>query len=91
MSFFLFTFFLCGVTAKALVVDGIPDLPGTVDVLVYDTKPVNFILMCFNAIKWIHKTWKLYDPKKMVRDPNFFRLNVKESYNNSMSSVGLSD
>ena len=31
---------------KAAVLDGIPDLPGLVAVLVYDTKTVNFISMC---------------------------------------------
>ena len=28
---------------KAATIDGVPDLPGLVAVLVYDTKPVHFI------------------------------------------------
>ena len=42
---------------------GIPELTGLVAVLVYDTKPVCFILICCNAIKWVQKTRQLYDPK----------------------------
>ena len=40
--------FICflRVTVKSMVLDGVPDLTGVVDVSVYDTKPVHFILMC---------------------------------------------
>ena len=35
----------------ATVLDGVPDLPGLVSVLVYDTNPVHFLLVCYNTIK----------------------------------------
>ena len=56
--------FICRVTVKAAVFDGIPDLTGLVDVSVYDTKPVHFPSMCCNAIKWVQKTRQVYDPKQ---------------------------
>ena len=47
--------------------------------------------MCCNIIKWVHKTWQVYDLKaEMVRDAQFLRLNVNDSYNHNMNSVELS-
>ena len=40
---------------KDVVLDGVPDLPGLVAMSVYDRKPLNFLLMCYNAIEWIKK------------------------------------
>ena len=57
---------------KAEVLDGFPDLPGLGAMSVYDTNPVHFLFMCFNAIKWVQKTWQVYDPKTtLVRDAQF--------------------
>ena len=36
---------------KAVVLDGVPELPDIVAILVYDTKPVHFLLLCCNVIK----------------------------------------
>ena len=70
---------------------GVHDLPGIVDFLVYDTKPVHFILMCCNSIQWVHKKRQVYDPKtQMVRDAQFLRLNGNDSCNYNMNSVYLS-
>ena len=69
---------------KAMVLDGIPGLPGIFCVSFYDTKPINFLLMCCKNIKCIQKTQKVYDPgKKMVRDAYFLYLDVNDSYNGS--------
>ena len=54
------------------MIDGVPDLPSLVGVSVYETKPVNFISVYCNAIKWVQKTGQVYEPKtKMVRDAQF--------------------
>ena len=37
--------------------------PVLVDVSVYDTKPVHFLLICCNSIDWVQKTYQVYDPK----------------------------
>ena len=39
----------------AVVLYGLPNLHDLVAVSVYDTTPVNFLLMCCNAIKWFQK------------------------------------
>ena len=61
------------------MIDVIPNLQGLVAVSVYDIKPVHFLLMCCNTIKWVQKTWQVYDPEtKMVCDAHFWRLNVND-------------
>ena len=77
---------------KAVVLDGVPNLSGLVNLLVYEKKTVHFFLMCCNANKWVHKTRQVYDPKTyMVSDTHFSRLNVDYSYNHNMNLVDLSD
>ena len=77
---------------KATVLDDVPNLTNIVAVLVYDTKPVHFLLMCCDTIKWVHKTCQFYDTESdMVRDDQFLNLNVNNSYNQNMNSVDLSD
>ena len=64
---------------KAAVLCGTPNHPGLVAVLFYDTKPVHFLLMCCNTIKWVHKKRQVYDPEKeMVRDAQILHLNVND-------------
>ena len=70
---------------------GLPNLLGIFAVL-DDTKPVHFLLMYCNTIKWFHKKLQVYDPKtEMVIDAQFLCLNVNNSYNHNMNSVDLSD
>ena len=77
---------------KAEVLNDFPDLSVIVSVSVHDTKPVTFLLMCCNAIKWFQKTRKVYDPgTKMICDAHFFHLNDNNSYNYNMNLVDLSD
>ena len=48
--------------------------------------------MCCNVIKWVQKTRQVYDPDtQMVRDVDFLRLDINDSYNYNMISVDLSD
>ena len=48
--------------------------------------------MCYNDIKWDHKTRHVYDPDtQMVRDAQFLSLNVNDYYNYNMNLVDLSD
>ena len=60
--------------------DGIPNLPGLVALLFYYIKPVHFLSMCCNAIKWVQKTRQVCDPEtQMVRDAHFLCLNDNDS------------
>ena len=75
-----------------MVIDGVPNLTGLVDVLVYDTNSVHFILMCCNGIKWVQKTRQVYDlMTDMVCDSHFLCLDVKYLYNHTITLVRLSD
>ena len=77
---------------KFALINGFPDLPGIVDMLVYDTKPVNFLLICYNAIKWVQKKRQVHDPKtNMVCDAQFLSLNINDSYYYNINPVDLSD
>ena len=49
-------------TVKAAVIDGITDLPGIVAALVYETKPVHFLSIFCNTIKWFKKYVKCMTP-----------------------------
>ena len=71
---------------------GFPDLPIVVAMFFYDMYPVNFLSVCYNAIKWVHKIHKLYDPELyMIHDAPFLSLNANDLYNNNMESIGISD
>ena len=48
---------------KSVVIDSVHDLPGIVSLSFNDTNPVHFLFMCFNLIKWVQKTRKMYGPK----------------------------
>ena len=57
---------------KSEVLDGIPDLQVLVSVLINETKPVHFLLIFCNAIKWVQKTRLVYDSRtQIVRDTHF--------------------
>ena len=77
---------------KGVVFDGIHDLTSLFAVSFYDTKPVHFLLMIFNAVKWVQKIRQVYDPEtQMVCDANFLHLNDNYSYSYNMNSFDLSD
>jgi len=75
--------------AKLVGDSGCPDL---LAVSVYDTKPVHFLSMACDSVKWIEKSRRVYDKssKKMV-DSKFLRLNINDDYNNGMGDVDIAD
>ena len=74
------------------MLDGFLNLPGLVYVLVYYMKPFYFLSVWCNTIKWVQKTYQVYDPKTdMVLDTHFLCLNVNNYYNHNMDSFDLSD
>jgi hypothetical protein len=77
---------------KAAVLKGDPDCPNLVATSVYDTKPVHFLSMSCDSIKWIMKTREVYcvDTKKL-ETIRFLRLNINDDYNAGMGHVDVSD
>ena len=79
-------------TVKAAVLMGDADCPNLVATSVYDTKPVHFLSMTCDSIKWVEKTRDVYcvDTKKMEAI-KFLRLNINDAYNADMGHVDISD
>ena len=79
-------------TVKGARLTGDPLCPDLVAVSVYDTKPVHFLSMTCDEVKWIRKTRKVFDKakKKMVKG-DFLRLNINDEYNNGMGGVDIAD
>jgi hypothetical protein len=79
-------------TVKVAVLKGDPDCPKLVAASVYDTKPVHFLSMICDCIKWVEKQRPTFNTAtKRTEQLNFLRLNINDDYNNSMGHVDVSD
>ena len=81
-------------TVKAAVLEDCPALAGCplVAASVYDTKPVHFLSMCCDEIKWTEKTRSIWDKEsECMRVGKFLRLCINDSYNLHMGDVDISD
>jgi hypothetical protein len=79
-------------TVKAAVLKGDPDCPDLVAVSVYDTKPVHFISMVTDCIKWVTKSRKVWNKALGAMEAiEFLRLNVNDNYNGEMNDVDNAD
>jgi Transposase IS4 len=79
-------------TVKAAVLVGDRDCPNLVASSVYDTKPVHFLSMVCESIKWVEKTRPVYDAKeRRMVGVKFLRLNVNDDYNQDMGHVDVAD
>ena len=79
-------------TVKAAVLVGDRLCPDLLAISVYDTKPVHFLSMVSDSIKWVEKDRSVYDPaQEKNRAFKFLRLNVNNDYNNDMGHVDVAD
>ena len=81
-------------TVKAAVLEDCAPLASCplVAASVYDTKPVHFLSMCCEEIKWIEKTRQTWDKStSCMRLGRFLRLCINDSYNLNMGDVDVSD
>jgi len=77
---------------KAAVLEGDEQCPQLVAVSTYDTKPVHFISMIAESIKWISKHKKVWNKHEAgLNAIEFLRVNVNDDYNNKMNSVDVAD
>ena len=77
-------------TVKAAKLVGNPGCPHLVALLVYDTRPVHYLSMVSDSIRWVEKVRKVFNVdtnclEKLV----FLRLNQIDAYNNGMGDVDL--
>jgi hypothetical protein len=79
-------------TVKAAVLKGDENCPGLVANSVYDTKPVHFLSMICEEIKWIKKQRLVYNcDTGKVESMYFLRLNTNDAYNIDMGHTDISD
>jgi Transposase IS4 len=79
-------------TIKAAVLRGDHKCPDLVAVSVYDTKPVHFITMIAEELKWVECERSIYCVETGKVEPmKFLRLNVNSDYNFKMNDVDAAD
>jgi len=79
-------------TVRAAVLEGDNELPELVAMSVYDNKPVHFLSMTCQSVKWIEKTRSVWNNiKREMTDITFLRINLIDHYNNKMNAVDVSD
>lgn len=79
-------------TVKAAVLVGDDKCPNLIAASVYDTKPVHFLSMSCEEIKWIEKVRQVFNVDSgVVEFMKFLRLNVNDDYNFLMGHVDISD
>ena len=67
---------------------GDPDCPNLIASFVHDTKPVHYLSMVSDCIKWIVKERKVFNvDTNQVEKLQFMRLNQINEYNNGMGDV----
>ena len=79
-------------TTKCAVLKGDPDCPNLIASSVYDSKPVHYLSMVSESMKWIMKERAVYnvDTGMMVM-MSFLRMNHIDNYNHTMGNVDLTD
>jgi len=79
-------------TMKAAVLKGDSECPCLLAVSIYDNKPVHFISLIAESIKWIQKTRKAWNRNTLsLQDVNFLRVNINDDYNHLMNPVDIAD
>ena len=78
-------------TVKASVLQGDKYCPNLVAYSIYDTRPVHFLSMVCNSIKWIIKSNKVYNlDSGEVKHMDFLRSNHINNYNNTIGVFDIS-
>ena len=79
-------------TVKAARLVGDPDCPNLIASSVYDTKPVHYLSMVSDCIKWKKLERNVYNvDTNQMETMEFLRLNLTDSYNYGMGDVDLAD
>ena len=79
-------------TVKAAVLKGDKECPDLVASSVYDTKPVHFLLMVCESLKWVVKEKDVYNVDTGIKEKmKFLRMAYINDYNNEMGDVDIAD
>eukprot|EP00957_Ditylum_brightwellii_P128554 9806242-Ditylum_brightwellii.AAC.1 len=81
----------CG-RVKAAVPEGDPNCPQLVAWSIYDTKPVHFLSMACEKLKWMVMEKQVFNVDSgKTETMRFLHMNTIHSYSMTMGSVGLAD
>ena len=79
-------------TVKAAKLEGDPDCPCLLATSVYDSKPVHYLSMISEEVKWVVKERDVFNKATRRMEPlQFLRLNQIDTYNYGMGSVDVAD
>ena len=77
---------------KAARLHGDPACSNLIAFSVYDAKPVYFLSMACEKVRWDKNTRNVYDKTKRQKVPvNYYRSNIQNFYNYHMNSVDIAD
>ena len=77
---------------KAAVLEGDEGCPNLIASSVYDSKPVHYLSMISEEVKWIEKERVIYNiDMDEVEHIKFLRMGFIDMYNSTMGDVDLSD
>ena len=79
-------------TVKAALLEGDTSCPNLVACSIYETKPVHYLSMVCDTLKWAVMEKPCFNVENsMVETLRFLRMNKIHEYNNKMGGVDLSD
>ena len=79
-------------TTKAAVMKGDPNFPDLIATSVYDTKPVHFLIMSSEELKWVVCEKYVYNVDTGAKEPlQFLRMFYINDYNHQMGGVDVAD
>ena len=79
-------------TVKAALLEGDPNCVGLVASSVYDTKPVHYLSMVCEELKWLEVEKQVYNVDTgKVESLRFLRMNTIDNYNKTMGNVDIAD
>ena len=79
-------------TVKAALLEGDPNCVGLVASSVYDTKPVHYLSMVCEELKWLEVEKQVYNVDTgKVESLCFLRMNTIDNYNKTMGNVDIAD
>ena len=79
-------------TVKAVLLEGDAACPNLVSCSIYDTKPVCYLIMVCDTLKWVVMEKTCFNVETgMVETLPFLRINTIHEYNNTMGGVDLAD
>ena len=77
---------------KAAVLRGDENCPNLIAASVYDTKPVHYLSMVSDVVRWVEKVSKVYNvDTDTMEEMKFLPMGFIDNYNKTMGDVDIAD